>query len=108
MRLGATRYFQRLPGKIGLRRRERASEIGDRLALTMIQAGLDLQREDTPRPPVFDGLLSIPGAPARVADPAHDDEIMTPGDLSNKLLDFSVAIAIGQVELPHIVEIRER
>gem|GEM_PF-6057199 len=49
-------------GKIGLRSRQCSREIGNRLALSGVKAGIDLKGQDIPRPTMLDRGLGIPEA----------------------------------------------
>ncbi len=52
--------FQHLLREIGLWRRERGREVGDRLALSLEEIRLDLVDEHCARPAVFEGLQGVP------------------------------------------------
>ena len=53
------RVFERLLRQVGLRLRQRFRKIGDGLALPLVQVGLHLNRQDTPRPVVLQGAFQV-------------------------------------------------
>ncbi|MCW3062242.1 MAG: hypothetical protein JWQ02_4063 [Capsulimonas sp.] len=51
--------FEQLPGKVGLRGRQRPFEIGDCLSLPLIEPALDLMNENVTAPSMLNSLLSV-------------------------------------------------
>ena len=72
------RVFERLPNKIGLRRRKHAIEVGDGLALPGMRLGLDHCQQDVAAPPVEQRLPHIPMTGSSVLDLLDQDDVMAP------------------------------
>jgi len=62
------RILERLLSEVGLRGRQRAAEVGEGLSLPLVQAGLDLERQNRAAPAVRHGLAEIEGASVRVTN----------------------------------------
>ncbi len=78
--------FEDLGCKIGLTRRQRGGEIGERFALPRMDAGLDLECEDVVRPPLFNDLTHIPQALDGVVEFLQQRDVVVPGDLCKRRL----------------------
>jgi hypothetical protein len=81
------RVFEHLPRKVGLRRGERAREVGDGLAQPLVEAAIDLIFEDCSAPPMLDCRPYVLFALRRVFHPVQQHAIMKPRNLSSNLLD---------------------
>lgn len=71
--------------EVRLRSGERVFEVGDGLALALVQAGLDPVREHGARPAVGDGLPGVPETDGRVFEFFQQDDVVTPRDFCNRL-----------------------
>lgn len=67
-----------LLGQVGLGIGQGLLEIGDGLAVALVKAGFDLEREDVPRPAVFQSLRRIPEAGGGVFDFLNEDDVVEP------------------------------
>src|SRR5205823_4539349 len=77
------RMFQKLLGQVRLRRRQGCSEVGQRLALPAVEAGLDLHDEDISAPAVDDGLLSVPETLLRILYQLKEPHVVAPRQFCN-------------------------
>src|SRR5262245_37334381 len=75
--------IQRLPGEVGLKRRERPREVRLGLALALVEVALDPVSEDGPAPAVLEGRPGIPEPLAEVLDLLDQDDILAPGESRN-------------------------
>ena len=113
------RVLERLLGQIGLRRRQRAGEIGDGLALTAIEIGFDLHGEHGSTPAMLQRLGRVPEALIRIFHLLEQDDVMAPREmgygfrwstfrnLSHRLRD-NFRRPIGQVKRPHAEDVTPR
>ena len=81
------RVFEQLPGEVRFLGRQRAGEVGDRLAGPGVGLRLDLHRQYRATPAVFDDLVGVPLAGGGVFDPCEQEDVLSPRNSSNKLLD---------------------
>jgi len=77
-KIGEIGIFSDALGEIGLRRWLRCFEIAKRLSLSLMEAGLNLEREHIPRPAVLDGLGRIPEAGRRGLQFVQKCEVVVP------------------------------
>jgi len=77
-------------------------KVGQSLSLSAVQAAFDLVNQDIPAPTVLDGLAYVPFALTRIFHVVEDTDVMTPGDLCNKLLHKRV-VRPGFRESPHVL-----
>jgi hypothetical protein len=80
--------FQRLLRQVRLRRRQGGGEVGDGPALTGVQIGFNLHDEDRPTPAVLGRLMGVPEALERIFDFFDEDNIVEPGQYSNRLREI--------------------
>ena len=66
-------------GEVGLGFGKQAVEVREGEAFAFEALGLDVEVEDTPRPAVFDGALSVSEAPGGIFEPAEQHEVVPPG-----------------------------
>ena len=96
--------FQCVARQVGLRGRQNGSEIGDGLAFASQRIAVDLHRQDVARPSLLDGTLRVSQAGRLVLQFAQQHEVVTPGQLSNKLLDnLAVTPSVGERSHVHQV-----
>lgn len=80
------RVFEKVFSKVGLRSRQCLAEIGERLALPMIEPALDLEGQDVARLPIFGCGFGIPQTLLRVLYLVKQHAVVKPRDLCSNLL----------------------
>ena len=80
--------FENLLRKVGVGRRKRPLEVGERLPLSLMQPAGDLMHGDVPAPTVLDGSAQIPLASLRIFEPVQQDPEMAPRQKCHKLWHF--------------------
>jgi len=74
------RILERLLGQVRLRRREQGGEVGNRLAVSGMGLGIDLESQDIPGPAVGERTLHVPATDGEISDFLHQDNVMSPGN----------------------------
>src|SRR5579859_6189831 len=78
--------FEQLAREVGLRRRQSAVKVGERLALPRMEARVYLMREHVAAPAVLDGCPHVPLALSGILHFIQQHTIMEPGNLCSSLL----------------------
>ena len=103
----AIRVLDGFAGQVGLRFGQPLFEIGDRLALALQQAGLDLHHQHVARPGVFNRLGQIPVARLTGSQFVNQGAEMEPRQLCSSLLHkFRLGPGLGHGA--HVFEITRR
>ena len=93
-----------MPGQFGLRGGQGAVKVGGGLPLALYQAAVYLVGQHVPTPPVLDGSLGVPLALGSVLKTLQQDDVVSPGNLGNKLLHHWL-IRPGGGELLHVLQV---
>ena len=93
-----------LLGEFGLRRGQRAREVRHGGSLASMQLGRNLVDQHIPRPPLGHAALGVPEPCLVVVEPVEQRDVVTPGNLCNRLLHKWIA-APSLRECPHVLEV---
>ena len=74
-----------LLSQVGLSRRQRLREVGDRPALAAVEVQLDLMHQHGPRPAMLDGFFGVPEALLRVLEFLDQYDVVAPGNFCHSL-----------------------
>jgi len=101
------RVLERLRRYVRVGGWQRGGKIGDRLALPLVEAALNLQGQCVPAPTVLNGLAEVPFPISRSLNPVKQYAVVKPGNLCSKLL-HNCPIRPGGGEGTHVFQVPGR
>jgi len=106
-KIEVVRIFGDVPREVGLRRGQRAVEVGNGFPLPVQSPGLDLVNQNVATPSVLNGRFGVPDTVFGSLDAIQDADIVAPRNLCNKLL-HNCFIRPGLAERSHVFQISRR